>query len=80
MLDWVRRVGRQNGIMVVIKRSANLKGGKLPKYILGFERGGKYELPRYLSKGQPLQRNTGTKKCDCPFELRGLPILPDGVM
>ena len=27
MLDCVRRVGRQNGIMVVIKRSTNLKGG-----------------------------------------------------
>ena len=80
MLDWVRSVGRQNGIVVVIRRSANLKGGKLPKCILGCERGGKYEPPRYHSEGQPLQRNTGTKKCDCPFELRGVAIPPDGVM
>ncbi|GFZ21224.1 hypothetical protein Acr_29g0003860 [Actinidia rufa] len=80
MLDWVRSVGRQNGMVVVIKRSANLKGGKLPKCILGCERGGKYEPPRHHSEGQPLQRNTGRKKCDCPFELRGLAIPPDGVM
>ncbi|GFZ21804.1 hypothetical protein Acr_29g0009660 [Actinidia rufa] len=80
MLNWVRSVGRQNGMVVVIKRSANLKGGKLPKCILGCERGGKYEPPRHHSEGQPLQRNTRTKKCDCPFELRGLAIPPDGVM
>ena len=72
MLDWVRSVGRQNGIVVVIKRSANLKGGKLPKCILGCEREGKYERLRYLSKGQPLQKNTITKKINCPFELRGV--------
>ncbi|GFY99079.1 hypothetical protein Acr_13g0004800 [Actinidia rufa] len=67
-------------MVVVIKRSANLKGGKLPKCILGCERGRKYEPPRHHSEGQPLQRNTETKKCDCPFKLRGLAIPPDGVM
>ena len=80
MLDWVRSVGRQNGIVVVIKRSANLKGGKLPKCILGCERGGKYEWSRYLSEGQTLQKNTGTKKCGCPFKLRAVPKSQDGVM
>ncbi|GFY89206.1 hypothetical protein Acr_06g0011460 [Actinidia rufa] len=80
MLDWVRSVGRQNGIVVVIKRSANFKGDRLPKCILGCERGGNYEPPWYLSGGQSLQRNTGTRKCDCPFELRGVPIPPNCVM
>ncbi|GFY85687.1 hypothetical protein Acr_04g0004250 [Actinidia rufa] len=80
MLDLVRSVGQQNGIVMVIKRSANFKGGRLPKCILGCERGGKYEPPRYHSEGQPLQRNTETRKCDCPFELRGVPIPPDCVM
>lgn len=80
MLAWARRVGLENGIVVVIKNSANLKGGKLPKCILGCERGGKYKPHRYLVGGQTLQRNTGTKKCDCPFELRGKPLPPDGVM
>ena len=80
MLDWVRSVDQQNGIVVVIKRSASLKGNKLPKYILGYERGGKYEPLQHYSEGQPLKRNTGSKKCDYPFELRGLAIPLDGVM
>ncbi|XP_047333306.1 uncharacterized protein LOC124936824 [Impatiens glandulifera] len=44
------------------------------------ERGGKYKLPRYFVDGQSFKRNTGTKKCECPFELRGVPIPPEGVM
>ncbi|XP_058189455.1 uncharacterized protein LOC131307055 [Rhododendron vialii] len=70
MLAWVRSVSLKYGIVVVILNSAKLKGGKLPKCILGCERGGKYELPGYLVEGQSLQRNTGTRKCDCPFQLR----------
>ena len=54
MLDWVRSIGRQNSIMVVIKRFANLKDGKLLKCIISCERGGKYERPPYLFEGQPL--------------------------
>ena len=80
MINWVKTVGLKNGIVVVIKNSANLKGGKLPKCHLMCERGGKYKPPRYLVDGQSLKRNTGTKKCECPFELRGIPIPPDGVM
>ncbi|XP_058211563.1 protein FAR-RED IMPAIRED RESPONSE 1-like [Rhododendron vialii] len=48
MLAWARSVGLKYGIVVVILNSAKLKGGKLPKCILGCERGGKYEPPRYL--------------------------------
>ncbi|XP_047307649.1 uncharacterized protein LOC124911237 [Impatiens glandulifera] len=44
------------------------------------ERGGKYKLPRYFVDGQSFKRNTGTKKCECSFELRGVPIPPEGVM
>ncbi|XP_058217423.1 uncharacterized protein LOC131328499 [Rhododendron vialii] len=79
MLAWARSVGLKYGIVVVILNSAKLKGGKLPKCILGCERGGKYEPPRYLVEGQSLQRNTGTRKCDCPFQLRGIPQHPYGI-
>ena len=34
MINWARTVGLENGIVVVIKNSANLKGGKLPNVIL----------------------------------------------
>ncbi|XP_058217238.1 uncharacterized protein LOC131328294 [Rhododendron vialii] len=71
MLTWARSVGLKYGIVEVILNSTKLKGSKLPKCILGCERGGKYEPPRYLVEGQSLQRNTGTRKCDCPFQLRG---------
>ena len=77
MLAWVKRVGLENGIVVVINKSAYLKRGKLPRCILGCERGGKYR-PRRGVERLILHRNTGTKKCECPFELRGIPIPPDG--
>ncbi|XP_058192009.1 protein FAR1-RELATED SEQUENCE 5-like [Rhododendron vialii] len=47
MLAWARSVGLKYGIVVVILNSAKLKGGKLPKCILCYERGGKYEPPRW---------------------------------
>ena len=52
MLDWVRSVDRQNNIVIIIKMSTNLKGGKLPKCILDCERQKKYEPSKYLFEGQ----------------------------
>ncbi|GFZ21218.1 hypothetical protein Acr_29g0003800 [Actinidia rufa] len=80
MINWAKTVGLENGIVVVIKNSANLKGGKLPKCHLMCERGGEYKPHRHLIEGQSLKKKTRTKKCECPFELRGIPIPPDGVM
>ena len=51
MINWAKRVGLENGIVVVIKKSATLKGGKLPKCHLMCERGGKYQPPRHLVEG-----------------------------
>ncbi|GAB2275172.1 hypothetical protein Dimus_009933 [Dionaea muscipula] len=87
MTDWVRMVGRQHGFVVVIDKSAHGNGNKLPKCTLICDRGGKYRPPKYLLPGQTLQKNTETKKCDCPFALRGVPIPlrsapipPEGIM
>lgn len=77
MLAWVRSVGQQNGFVVVISNSAKLRGRKMPRCILGCERGGSYRSGGILSK--ILRRNTGTQKCECPFQLQGIPIGPDGV-
>lgn len=68
MINLTKTVGLKNGIVVVIKNSAILKGGKLPKCHLTCERGGKYKSPRYVVNGQSLKKNIGTKKCECPFE------------
>ncbi|XP_058208243.1 uncharacterized protein LOC131321257 [Rhododendron vialii] len=80
MVTWVRRVGKENCIVVVIKKSVSLIGGKLPKCILSCERSGKYRSARNAVEGQFSQKNTGTKKYECLFELRGIPIPPAGVL
>ena len=80
MLEWVRSVGRQNGFLIVITKSTNLKGNKLPRCILCCEKQGKYKRAQHLTEGQSFVRNTRSKKCECPFQLRGVPIPPDGVM
>ncbi|XP_058216739.1 uncharacterized protein LOC131327607 [Rhododendron vialii] len=77
MLDWVWRVGKENGFVIVISKSASIKGNKMPKCILICERGGLYKPP---PEGHSMQRITRTKKCDCPFKLRGVAQPPDGVM
>ncbi|GAB2287092.1 hypothetical protein Dimus_039805 [Dionaea muscipula] len=80
MTDWVQMVGRQHGFVVVIDKSASEKGNRLPKCTLICKRGGKYKPPRYLLPDQILKTNTGTKKCECLFALRGVPIHPEGIM
>ncbi|CAM8953562.1 unnamed protein product [Rhodiola kirilowii] len=79
MLNWAKRIGLENGIVVVIKNSAKKIGGKMPKCILACERGGKYKPPFLVEETSQI-KNTGTKKCECPFELRGRPIPPEGLM
>ncbi|KAI8568109.1 hypothetical protein RHMOL_Rhmol02G0171600 [Rhododendron molle] len=77
LLDWVRRVGKENDFMIVISKSASIKGNKMPKCILICERGGLYKP---LPEGHSMQKITGTKKCDYPFKLRGVAQPLDGVM
>jgi hypothetical protein len=67
MIAWVRKVGRENGIVVVTKKSASLIGGKLPKCILSCERSGKYRSAKKVVEGQSSQKNTGTKKMRVPI-------------
>ncbi|KAJ1399951.1 MULE transposase domain [Sesbania bispinosa] len=71
LLNWARGVGRDNGFIVVIMRSDT--GGIRKKKIiltLGCERSGKYR--KY--KNELIRKVSGTKKCECPFKLRGRPL------
>ena len=67
MMNWVKGVGLENNIIVVIKNSTKLKGGKLPRCHLICERGGKYKPSRYLIDGQSITKNTGTKNVNIPL-------------
>ncbi|XP_073222483.1 uncharacterized protein [Cicer arietinum] len=69
LLKWARNVGRENGIVVVIFRSetATARPRTKTKLILRCERSGKYRP----WKNHNLTRSTWTRKCDCPFILRG---------
>ncbi|KAI5443694.1 ADP-glucose phosphorylase [Lathyrus oleraceus] len=74
LLNWARAIGRENGFTVIIQRSDNggtgkKKIGRKTTVILGCERSGKYRQYK-----DALARKTGTKKCGCPFRLRGRPV------
>ena len=68
LLFWVREVGRQNNIVILITRSDTntRKKGRSDKLILGCERGGKFNSAS--SSGS--SKASGPHKCDCPFKLR----------
>ncbi|XP_073219693.1 uncharacterized protein [Cicer arietinum] len=71
LLKWARNVGRENGVVVVIFRSENAtaRPRTKTKLILGCERSGKY---RPWKNHKPT-RSTWSRKCECPFRLRGTP-------
>ncbi|KAJ0600627.1 putative DNA helicase chromatin remodeling SNF2 family [Helianthus annuus] len=64
LLDWVQKVGRSLGYVIVTKRSKTLSSGVMTKVNLMCDRGG-------VCKSKSSVRNRGTKKINCPFELIG---------
>ncbi|KAJ1387866.1 hypothetical protein SESBI_39627 [Sesbania bispinosa] len=74
LLNWVRGTAMEHSFVVVIVRSDSGGNGRKTKLVLGCERSGKY-MP-YKSK---LVRNvTSSRKCGCPFRLRGRPLANGG--
>ena len=74
LIDWAREVGRRNGFIVVIKTSAAPnRRNKKPRLTLGCERSGSYRDTRTTKDGTVGKRlrQTGSKKCGCPFTLQG---------
>ncbi|KAJ1401470.1 FAR1 DNA-binding domain [Sesbania bispinosa] len=70
LLKWVHETGRTHGFVVVILRSDAGGNGRKTTLVLGCERSGTYKPYK-----KELTRNvTGTKKCGCPFRLRGRPV------
>ncbi|XP_004490176.1 uncharacterized protein [Cicer arietinum] len=69
LLKWARNVGRENRIVVVIFRfeTATTRPRTKTKLILGCERSSKYRPSKNLKP----TRSSWSRKCECPFTLRG---------
>jgi len=69
LIKWVRGIAYNLGFIVIILRSDKYNGQPERKthVLLGCERGGKYR--KYKCDAEPSL--SSTRKCDCPFRLRG---------
>ncbi|XP_052172209.1 protein FAR1-RELATED SEQUENCE 5-like [Diospyros lotus] len=74
LIRWAKKIEKQNGIMIVIKSSESGGPGKRPRVHLACERSGKYRPSKKKEEiiGELKRKCTGSKKCDCPFELLGM--------
>ncbi|XP_068466754.1 uncharacterized protein [Phaseolus vulgaris] len=72
LLEWARSVDYSCGFVIVILRSDTWTGqrGRMTFVLLGCERGGRY---RRYKKDVDIS-GTGSRKCECPFRLRGKPV------
>ncbi|KAK9943777.1 hypothetical protein M0R45_009374 [Rubus argutus] len=78
MMLWACEAGKRNGFVVVTVRS-DLGGKSLkPRVTLGCERGGKLKVHKDRFDKDGKQRcGTGSKKCGCPFTLKGEKLATD---
>ena len=82
MRQWITTTATQHGFVVIVKGSEKAPKKRTPRIRFSCERSGKYRP--YVSKakanggnvnnanGKIMPRITGSKKCGCPFELRGV--------
>ena len=73
VLRWARSVAHENGFVAVIIRSdTNTSSrGRTSFVLIGCERSDEYRC----RKKEFVRRDTGTRKCGCPFKLRGKPVV-----
>ncbi|KAH1215906.1 Protein FAR1-RELATED SEQUENCE 6 [Glycine max] len=73
VLQWARSVAHENGFVAVIMRSDTNTAirGKISFVLIGCERSGQYRS----RKKDFVRRDTGSRKCGCPFKLRGKPVV-----
>ncbi|KAL5146400.1 Protein FAR1-RELATED SEQUENCE 5 [Glycine soja] len=72
VLQWARTVVHENGFVAVIMRSDTETGsrGRSSFVLIGCERSGTYKC----RNKEFVRKDTGSRKCDCPFRLRGKPV------
>ncbi|KAH1242345.1 hypothetical protein GmHk_07G019695 [Glycine max] len=73
VLRWVRSMAHENGFVAVILKSDTNTGsrGRTTFVLIGCERSGEYRC----RKKECIRRDTGTRKCGCPFKLRCKPAV-----
>ena len=73
VLHWAKSVAYENGFVVVIMRSDTNNGirGRTSFVLIVCERSGQYRC----RKKEFVRRDTGSRKCECPFKLRGKPVI-----
>ncbi|KAL5139447.1 putative protein FAR1-RELATED SEQUENCE 10 [Glycine soja] len=72
VLQWARTVAHENGFVAVIIRSDTETGsrGRSSFVLIGCERSGTYKC----RNKEFVRKDTGSRKCGCPFRLRGKPV------
>lgn len=73
LFKWVREVGMKNGFVIVIEKSDVTSKNRKPRLTFGCERRGYYRNrnKNIVPENQKRKRETSTKKCGCPFALKG---------
>ncbi|XP_038680255.1 protein FAR1-RELATED SEQUENCE 4-like [Tripterygium wilfordii] len=71
LIQWARHIGQNLGFIVIILRSEIGGPGKRHKLLMTCECSGNY---RSLKNSTKL---TGSKKCNCPFQLKGIKLETD---
>ncbi|KAH1248331.1 hypothetical protein GmHk_06G018027 [Glycine max] len=72
VLQWARTIAHENGFVAVIMRSDTETGsrGRSSFVLIGCERIGTYKC----KNKEFVRKDTGSRKCGCPFRLRGKPV------
>ena len=73
VLQWARSVAHENGfVAVIIRFDINIGSrGRTLFVLIGCERSDEYRC----RKKEFVRRDTGTRKCGCPFKLHGKPMV-----
>ncbi|KAG5553113.1 hypothetical protein RHGRI_011098 [Rhododendron griersonianum] len=77
LVEWTRGMGKRLGFVIIITGSEKLMKNRKPRMRFACERSGKYRKYVKKSLGEEVvvkkrERSTGTKKCECPFELKAV--------
>ncbi|XP_026419241.1 PKS-NRPS hybrid synthetase CHGG_01239-like [Papaver somniferum] len=77
LIEWCQEVGRKNKSVVVVSKSRNPVLGRPSMLELGCERGDVYQDHKKKTDTSTLKdltkrRESGTRKCGCPFTLKGV--------